>query len=188
MRTHIAKALQSCCKAIRNAVKAYNVAATQLDPPRPPISWEAVSHIHFLEEFNLLHNTRQDIREKPWSQPAVQELMKLSQRVKWAHEEIERCHIAVCRLYTAIHNENDNFEKALSRLRNGDPLMYGAVHEFISHRRQVNDLLLARLAVLTNSSDYSGDHSRGVQVGNSGSVDNPGHTGGKGTWISVGTC
>ena len=65
MRTHIAKALQSRCKAIRNAVKAYNTAATHLEPPRPPISWEAVSHINFLEEFNLLHNTRQDIRDKP---------------------------------------------------------------------------------------------------------------------------
>jgi hypothetical protein len=82
MRTHIAKALQSRCKAIRNAVKTYNTAAAQLDPPRPPISWESISHINFLEEFNLLHDTHQDICEKQWSQPAVRELMKLSQRVK----------------------------------------------------------------------------------------------------------
>ena len=109
MRTHIAKALQSRCKAIRNAVKTYNAAAAELVPPRPAINWETVSHINFLEEFNLLHNTRQDIREKPWSEPAVRELMKLSQRVKRAHEEIERCHIAVRRLYTAIHDENDYF-------------------------------------------------------------------------------
>jgi hypothetical protein len=99
MRTHIAKALQSRCKAIRNAVKVYNAAAAQLDPPRPPISWESVSHINFLEEFNLLHDTRQDIRKKQWSQPAVRDLMKLSQRVKRAHEEIERCHVAIRRLY-----------------------------------------------------------------------------------------
>src|SRR5258705_13616107 len=61
MRTHIAKALQSHCKAIQNAVKTYNTAATQLDLPRPPINWEAVSHINFLEEFNLLHNMCQDV-------------------------------------------------------------------------------------------------------------------------------
>ena len=79
MRTHIAKALQNRCKAIRNAVKTYNTAATQLVPPRPPISWEAVSHINFLEDFNLLHDTRQDIHQKKWSQPAIRELMKLSQ-------------------------------------------------------------------------------------------------------------
>ena len=167
MRTHIAKALQSRCKAIRNAVKTYNAAAAQLDPPRPPISWEAVSHINFLEEFNLLHNTRQDISEKRWSQPAVRELMKLSQRVKRAREEVERCHIAVRCLYTAIHDESEDFEEVLSRLRTGDPLVYGAVHDFVNRRLQVNDLLLARLALLTNSPNYAGDCSRGVRVGSS---------------------
>ena len=173
MRTHIAKALQRRCKAIRNAVKAYNAAAAQLDPPRPPINWEAVSHINFLEEFHLLHNSRQDIREKPWSQPAIRELMKLSQRVKRAHEEIQRCHIAVRRLYTAIHDEDDDFVNTLLRLQNGDPCVYGVVHDFIAHRRQVNDLLLARLKRLVSSSDYSGDCSRGVRVGggSSGSRD-----------------
>ena len=165
MQTHIAKALQSRCKAIRNAVKTYNTAAAQLDPPRPPISWEAVSHINFLEEFNLLHNTRQDIREKPWSQPAVRELMKLSQRVKRAHEEIDRCHIAIRRLYTAIHDETEDFEETLSRLRTGDPLVYGAVYDFVAHRQQVNSLLLARLKIVTDSPGYSGDCSRGVRVG-----------------------
>ena len=71
MQTHIAKVLQSRCKAIWNAVKTYNAAAVQLIPPHPPISWEAVSHINFLDEFNLLHNTHQDIHEKRWSQPAI---------------------------------------------------------------------------------------------------------------------
>src|ERR1700753_145661 len=106
MRTHIAKALQRRCKAIRNAVRAYNAAAAQLNPPRPPINWETVSHINFLEEFHLLHNMRQDIREKPWSQPAIRELIKLSQQVKRTHEEIHRCYISVRRLYTTIHDED----------------------------------------------------------------------------------
>jgi hypothetical protein len=165
MRTHIAKALQSRCKAIRNAVKTYNAAAAQLDPPRPPISWETVSHINFLEEFNLLHNTRQDIHEKPWSRPAVRELMKISQRVKRAHEEIERCHVAIRRLYTSIYDEAEDFKNALSRLRTGDPLIYGAAFDFITRRQQVNNLLLARLKSLVNSPEYSGDCSRGVRLG-----------------------
>jgi hypothetical protein len=177
MRTHIAKALQSRCKAIRNAVKTYNAAAAQLLPPRPPINWESISHINFLEEFNLLHDTRQDIRKKQWSQPAVRELMKLSQRVKRAHEEIDRCHIAIRRLYTAIYDENDFFRATLSRLQTGDPLVYSAVHDFTAHRQRVNDLLLSRLNALTSSSDYSGDSSRGVRAGSGSSgngTDSPG--------------
>jgi hypothetical protein len=165
MRTHIAKALQSRCKAIRNAVKTYNAAAVELDPPRPQMSWEAVSHINFLEEFHLLHNTRNDIREKPWSQPAVRELMKLYQRVKRAHEELERCHIAIRRLYTSIHDEDDDFKNLLSKLQTGDLVLYGAVRDFVTHRRQVNGVLLAKLKHLTSSSNYSGNRSRGVRVG-----------------------
>ena len=171
MRTHIAKALQNRCKAIRNAVKKYNDAALQLDPPCPSISWETVLHINFLEEFHILHNTRQDIREKPWAQPAIRELMKLSQRVKRAREEIERCHVAVRRLYTAIQDENGLFETTLSRLRTGDPLIYGAVHDFATRRQEVNSLLLTRLALLTNSPDYTGDCSCGIWVGASMEVD-----------------
>ena len=170
MRMHIAKVLQSHCKAIRNAVKTYNAAAAQLSPPCPPISWESVSHINFLDEFNLLHDTRQDIREKQWAQPAVRELMKLSQRVKQAREEIERCHIAVRRLYTAIHDKNDFFRMTLTRLQTGDTLVYGAVHDFVACRQKVNSLLLSRLNILTKSPNYSGDCSCSMQVGGSSST------------------
>ena len=165
MQTHIAKALQSCCKAIRNAVKMYNTAAMQLDPPCPPISWESISHINFLEEFTLLYDTCQDIHEKQWSQPAVQELMKLSQQVKRAKEEIQWCHISIHCLYTAIHDKNDFFRMTLSRIWGGDLLIYGAVHDFITRQQQVNGLLLSKLNILTSSSDYSGDCSHGVRVG-----------------------
>lgn len=171
MRTHIAKALQNRCKAIRNAVKKYNAAAAQLVPPRPSISWETVSHINFLEEFHILHNTRQDIREKPWAQPAIRELMKLSQRIKRAHEEIQRCHISVRRLYTAICDENDMFERILSKLQTGDPLLYGAVSDFATRRQEANSVLLTRLTLLTDSPNYMGDCSRGVSTEVSMEID-----------------
>jgi len=167
MRTHIAKALQSRCKAIRNAVKVYNTAAAQLDPPRPSISWEHVSHINFLEEFNLLHNTRQDIRDRRWSEPAVRELMKSFQRVKRAHEEIECCHIAIRRLYTAILDENDGFDRVLSQPHLATSPVYGAVQDFVRRRYRVNNLLLIRLNRLVHSPDFSGTCSRGTRLGNS---------------------
>ena len=91
--------------------------------------------------------------------------MKLSQWVKRAHKEIERCHIAVRRLYTAIHNKNDSFRKSLSRLQTRDPLIHGAVCDFVARRQRVNGLLLSRLDTLTNSSNYSGDCSCGVRLG-----------------------
>ena len=148
----------------------YNTAAAQLNPPRQPISWESISHINFLEEFTLLHDTCQDIREKQWSQPAVWELMKLSQQVKRAQEEIQRCYISIRCLYTAIHDENDFFRMTLSRIWSGNLLIYGAIHDFIALQQQANDLLLSKLNILTNSPDYSGNCSHGVRVGSSSGV------------------
>ena len=52
MRTHIAKALQKWSKAIQHAVKIYKAAASALDPPRPTIDWNTVSHYKFLEDLS----------------------------------------------------------------------------------------------------------------------------------------
>ena len=43
---------------------------TDLNPPRPPLSWEQVVEYMFLSDFNLLRDTRQDIRKEPWATPA----------------------------------------------------------------------------------------------------------------------
>ena len=55
MRTHIAKALQSHCKAIRNAVNFYNTIAQKMS--KPTLDWTRMSHYSFLEEFELLRGT-----------------------------------------------------------------------------------------------------------------------------------
>jgi hypothetical protein len=159
------KALQTRCKAIHNSVKVYNAAAAQLDPPRPSISWEQVSHINFLEEFNLLNNTQQDIRDKQWSQPGICKLMKTFQRVKRAREEIEHCNFAICRLYTAALDKNDTFSGVLSQLQLISSPVYGVVKDFADCHRRVNSLILALLKNLTHSQGFSGNCSRGMQIG-----------------------
>ena len=50
-------------------------------------------------------------------------------------------------------------------MQNGDPLVYGAVQDFITRQERVNDLLLSRLDSLTSSPHYSGDRLCGVRVG-----------------------
>ncbi|KAI0323240.1 hypothetical protein GY45DRAFT_1213278, partial [Cubamyces sp. BRFM 1775] len=81
MRTYIAKNLQRRCRAIRNAVKQYNAAAKELNPPREPLDWSKVSHYAFLEEFTLLQDTQNQLHDKPWSKPAVRETMRIARRI-----------------------------------------------------------------------------------------------------------
>lgn len=91
--------------------------------------------------------------------------MKSFQQVKRAHEEIERCHIAIRRLYTAILDENDKFSEVLSQPQLAISPVHGAVQDFVCRRRRVNHLLLGKLNGLIHSHDFLGTCSRGVQLG-----------------------
>ncbi|KAL6308951.1 hypothetical protein BKA93DRAFT_725045 [Sparassis latifolia] len=64
VRTHIAKSLQKCSKAIWTSISAYNATAATVDPPCPALDWSRVTHYSFLENFTLLHDTCNDICEK----------------------------------------------------------------------------------------------------------------------------
>jgi hypothetical protein len=65
----------------------YKAVAAALNPHT--IGWSEVSHYHFLEEFHLLCDTCQDIRNKRWAQPAIQEAIKQLLRMAHACGEIE---------------------------------------------------------------------------------------------------
>ncbi|KAG1900852.1 uncharacterized protein F5891DRAFT_1188350 [Suillus fuscotomentosus] len=69
LRTQIAKALKTRATAIRNALNHYNKYAGQLDPPRPPITWEQVVEFSQLAEFDLLQDTDNQLLHKHWAIP-----------------------------------------------------------------------------------------------------------------------
>jgi len=170
VRTHLAKSLQARCKAIRNAVQAYNTAASALDPPRPTLDWSKVSHYSFLDEFELLRDTENDVREKPWARPAVRETMKQARRVDRAQEELIRCNVEARRLQTSIHDENILFDTVLQRLKADSSALYGPTQEYCERRRNVNALHLARLQRLERLEDFSGDLAPGLRKGTSPSI------------------
>ncbi|KAJ3964386.1 hypothetical protein EV361DRAFT_974213 [Lentinula raphanica] len=145
MRTHIAHALQKRSKAIRTAVATYNAAALNLDPPRPTVDWAKVSHYSFLDQFDILADTRYSVLEKPWAKPVIRELMMQVRRVSRAREEITRLNIELRRLHTSIVDEEKLFTDVLNRLTASSSPMYPAVFDFVEQRRAVNNLLLARM-------------------------------------------
>jgi hypothetical protein len=165
MRSHIAKSLQSRCKAIRNAVQAYNTAALALSPPRLTLDWSKVSHYAFLEEFNILRDTRNDIREKKWADLAIRETLKQHQKVKRAEEEIHRCNIEVRRLHTSIVDEEQKFTAILLELRDAGDRMYSAVHDYVARRFQVNAQLLKRINQIYSLKGFTGITSPGIRKG-----------------------
>ncbi|KAH9850543.1 hypothetical protein C2E23DRAFT_869967 [Lenzites betulinus] len=158
VRMHIAKHLQTRCKAIRTAVKNYNAAAATLNPPRPPLDWSHVSHMRFMEEFDLLCNMHGDLLDKPWKQPAVRETMHIAHCIEHAQEEIQRLNIEVCRLHTAICDEHELFDIVLDDLALRADIWYDPLLEHAQQRRHVNARVLAYIDKIYSLESLSESH------------------------------
>ncbi|KAG1887413.1 uncharacterized protein F5891DRAFT_967298 [Suillus fuscotomentosus] len=168
MRTHISKSLQTRCHAIQNAVKTYNTAAAALSPPRPQLDWSKVSHYSFLEEFNLLRDTRQDVREKMWAKPAIRAVIRKWLWINRAKEEIDRCNVEIRRLHTAIIDEDTFFTQCLASLAAEQAIEHVAVYEYCSHRRLINMQVLHRISKIHLLPGFSGLISAGIRKGSRG--------------------
>ncbi|KAJ3530902.1 hypothetical protein NM688_g7648 [Phlebia brevispora] len=164
MRTHIAKALQTRCKAIRRAVAQYNEAASHLVPKRDPLDWSVVSKFGFVEEFDLLQDTRNDVRSKPWSRTVIRELIKRHQRVTRAREELERCNVEIRRLHTAIRDESVLFVSVLEVLKTQSSPLYKPVKDFTIYRRRINASLLRRIQQIYDLPGYTGMKGPGTRL------------------------
>ncbi|THU84014.1 hypothetical protein K435DRAFT_688431 [Dendrothele bispora CBS 962.96] len=162
MRTHISQALQKRSNAIRNAVRRYNTAATALEPPRPTLDWSKVSHFSFLDEFNILQDTRHSVFDKPWAQANIRDTMKRHRRVTRAREEIIRCNIELRRLHTSIIDEEHRFVKILKRLKHERSPNYGPVHEYITRRRGAHRLLMEQIQLTHDLPGFTGSKAPGV--------------------------
>lgn len=171
MRSQIANSLKKRCKAIRNAVNAYNKAADAFDPPRPHANWQKVAKYEFIEEFELLKQTGTNIAEKEFVEPAAREMIKIWRRVARAREEVGRCQVETRRLHTSIRDEEIHFNSVLSTMDRGDPL-YQAVEDFCTRRLRINMRLLMRIQQIYAVPIYTGTKGPGTRLSGSPSVTN----------------
>ncbi|KAJ7237599.1 hypothetical protein C8J57DRAFT_1087371 [Mycena rebaudengoi] len=123
MRKHIATALQTRSKAIRNALKNYNLAAAALSPPARRLEWAEVIDYTFLADFDLLRGGTELETILPWATPALRMLMDSYFRIERAKEEITRLDIEIRRVVTHIRDERAFFIEKESTIRESDPAL-----------------------------------------------------------------
>ncbi|KAI0782170.1 hypothetical protein C8Q75DRAFT_795935 [Abortiporus biennis] len=163
LRTHLSKSLQTRSKTIRRAVNSYNAAAVAFG--RPKLDWKKASKYSFLEEFMLLRDTRNDVRDKEWTKPVGREVIKLHRRIQRAQEEIVRCTVEVRWLHTAIVDESRLFARVVQELTvSRDPIL-PAVQDFILRRLRVNSQLMSRINMIYNLQDFNGTRTPGRCLG-----------------------
>ncbi|KAF8233268.1 hypothetical protein L208DRAFT_1021563, partial [Tricholoma matsutake] len=117
----IRKALQHQSEAIKNTINCYNMQATKLDPPCPPLSWKEIVDYTFIGEFDTLHHSQSEVCSQRWAQTACHEATVKYFKLCHAHEEVMRLNIEVCHLHTLIHNETIHTQKTISLLSMTNP-------------------------------------------------------------------
>ena len=87
----------------------------------------------FLSDFDLLRDTRQDIRRKPWATPAARLAIDQAFKLERAEEEITRLNIEVPRLATYIRNEDVYLRAKEAELSISNPAL---AHQVGIHRME----------------------------------------------------
>lgn len=136
------KALKARAEAIKRAIAEYNRRAAELVPPRPSLSWNDILEMSTLADFDLLRDTRQDIRKLPWAQPLRRRAMNMHFNIKRAHEEIQRLNVEIPRLITSMLDEHIDYYRAISTSMMTNP----PLARELSQRWQQRDLVHARIA------------------------------------------
>lgn len=158
------EALTSRSAAIRTAVDRYNIAALALSPPREALNIKEVVECAFLADFDLLRDTRQDIRERPWATPMGRTAMDQYFKLLRAPEEITRCNIEIQRIVTSLRDEENYLKHHEDRVRVTDPIL---AHQITIHRNirgRFNAHHHLRLSAIARLEGFSGSLQPGISL------------------------
>ena len=95
----------------------------------------------------------------------VHETIKKFLRVHCAREEIDRCNIEVCRLFTSIYDEDRKFNNVLEDLIGKNDMISGATREYCVRCHRVNAPLLERIGCIFSMDGFTGSRTLGSRKG-----------------------
>ena len=164
LRKHIENALKARSKAVRSALQNYNIAAQALVPPRPPLSWDDVVEYVFLADFDLLSDTRTDVRLKLWAKPASRVLIDQYFKMERAQEEIARLNVEIPHLTTYIRDEEAFLLQQEELLLASNAPLSRQLHLRCLKLIRSNNLHIRWLKKLTSLSGFLGTIEPGISV------------------------
>lgn len=161
MRKHIAKALKSRCQAINTAVKRFNEAARAVG--REEVDYDEVIDFAFLAEFDLLRETRADVRNQPWACPSGRKAMDLWFKMERAKEEIQRINVQGRRLATYLRDRQVHLAARETAVREREPGLAHQIKLYANVRGRADMSLRHTLQDITLLRGFTGNFSPGVR-------------------------
>ncbi|KAF9049005.1 hypothetical protein BJ165DRAFT_1343532, partial [Panaeolus papilionaceus] len=162
MRQHIGKALKARSQAIRTAVEEYNAAAKSVK--RSILTWDQVVQYTQLADFDLLSDTREDIRQREWAKSGSRTLLDQYFKIKGARDEIKRLNVEIPRLTTYIRDEEAFLSHHITALTETQPHLAHQIRLRLASFIRKNDVHITRLKGLLKLPGFSGTLNEGVSV------------------------
>ncbi|KAG1906113.1 uncharacterized protein F5891DRAFT_1125597 [Suillus fuscotomentosus] len=150
LRKHIAKALQACSAAIKTALDRFNIAARALSPPHRMLKWEEVVEYAFLANFDLLHDSHDDVSHRPWAMPSVRQATNLYFKTCRTREEITQLNIEVRRLATYLRDEEHYLRECQRQAEASHLVLAHQINLWRQVRSRFNSHHLQRLQDIAN--------------------------------------
>lgn len=163
LRTHIAQALKTRSTAIRKSVERFNHLAKQV-APASQLEISDVLNYAIIREFELLRESRQDVRDKVWTRPAYRDGMDKFFKLRCARSEIRRLDVEVKRLATHIHDEEEDYCAALQATIQTNPGLANEISLRWQYRSAVNKDHCERLVAIAGLTGSTADIDVGSRV------------------------
>ncbi|KAF8338602.1 hypothetical protein F5887DRAFT_920026 [Amanita rubescens] len=164
LRKHISQALQTRSNAIRTAVNNYNIVAKSFK--RLELKWEDVVAYAFLSEFDLLRDSRSDIRKKPWASPAARQLLDQYFKIRRAREEITRLDIEIRRVVTYMKDEKHFLIHMQQKLAGTQPHLAHQIKLYRHERGRFDEVHIKRFVKLALQNGFTGTVKAGESLVN----------------------
>lgn len=116
-----------------------------MSPPRATVNWDEVVNYSFLSEFDILRDTREDVRNKVWATPGNRVLLNQFFKIVRAGDELHRLHQEIRRLFTFMKVEREELMEKERDLWELDPGLALQVQRFRLERGRFNSQHRKRL-------------------------------------------
>ena len=116
-------------------------------------------------DFDLLRDTRQDIRALAWAQPANREGMVMYFGIKRAKEEICRLNVEIRRLLTFLYDDYVDHYRAVTTHIIINPPLASEVSAQWSYRERIHETIVKRLIQTSRLPGFTGNLFHGQRIG-----------------------
>lgn len=118
----------------------------------------------FLADFDLLRETREDVRERPWARPAARVAMDQHFRLIRAEEEIARLNVEIRRVITHLQDEERFLQAQEHRLQKTDSTLAHQLRHYRLQRGRFSGVHWQRFRKLAAMPGFTGTLEPGIPV------------------------